>query len=114
MHNSWPSFLTWVLITVAVGVSTSIGWPGFVIAGLLGVALWIMLSCKADALERRRAVTTKSYALAALVAVPLGYLFFRLGDGNTMMWVLAFIVVGTIFPSRTATSSGDPARAHPA
>lgn len=99
------SILVWTAITGAVGLLTAVGWPGFVMGAGYALALWIILSCNADALVQRRPVPARAYARAAVVAVPLGYLLLRLSGENPVMWAVAFIVVGMTFSAGVSGAS---------
>ncbi|WP_147454099.1 hypothetical protein [Tessaracoccus antarcticus] len=92
--------MTWVLavvvgVSVAVGLLTDVGWPGFVIGAVLSFSLWVMLFL-GPANFAARSVPASQFAWAALGSVALGYLIFRLGGENPVMWATGFIAVGVV------------------
>ncbi len=105
MRTFPASFLTWALMTVAIGLITSVGWPGFVMGAVFGLSLWMMLFFGSYATPRRGSVSARAYTTAALIAVPLGFVFFLLSGQNLAMWAPAIILVGAIFPATTSMTS---------
>ncbi|KNC19037.1 hypothetical protein AC792_08665 [Arthrobacter sp. RIT-PI-e] len=107
--RTWStSFLTWLLMTLAIGFLTSVGWPGFVMGAVFSLSLWMMLFFGSYATAHRGFVPARAYLTAAAIAVPLGYIFFRLSGENAAMWAPALILVGAVLPA--ATSPRTPAR----
>ncbi len=81
-------------ISGAVGLLTGKGWPGFVIGALLALALWVMLFYGVSQNLRTRNVPASQYGAAALAAVLVGFLVYKLSGDNPTMWSVGFIVVG--------------------
>jgi hypothetical protein len=96
MRRSLPTLAVATAVTVAVGLLTAVGWPGFVIGAVLAVALWLMLFLGSSEAVRHGAVPLATYAGAAVVGVALGYVFFRLGDENGAWWSVSFILAGAV------------------
>lgn len=99
-------------ISVVVGVLTDQGWPGLVIGAILALSLWGMLffgsfeKGKGD----RGVVPAAHYAPAAVLAVLLGYLFFKMLDDNGAAWAIGFILAGVPLAglySRASRNSGE-------
>ena len=93
-----PVLSVGALVTAAVGLLTADGWPGYVVGAVLALSLWVMLFCGSLATPARGAVSPRSYALAALVGVVLGYVVFRIGDGGAF-WAVGFILAGAVLPA---------------
>lgn len=90
---------TWVVVaavgvSAAVGLLTGAGWPGFVVGAVLAVSLWAMLMFGIPTNFTARSVPAWQFAAAALAAVVVGYVIFRLGGENPAMWAAGFIVAG--------------------
>lgn len=108
MRSSSVAILIWVAMTLAVGLLTSIGWPGFVIGAVLGLSLWVMLFFGSYATPDRGFPSARVHATAAAMAVVLGYVLVRLGDGNPAMWVPGVIIAGAVLPAAAYTRSKSP------
>ncbi|MEX5296920.1 hypothetical protein QYM41_16715 [Kocuria sp. CPCC 205268] len=102
MRNLWSSVLVVVGITVAIGLLTAVGWPGYVMGAGFGLSLWGMLWFGSFASVQRGTVPARTYATAAAVAVPLGYVFYRLGAQNGAWWAPAFILAGAVLPAASS------------
>ncbi|NEK85088.1 hypothetical protein GCU60_04825 [Blastococcus saxobsidens] len=109
MRHHLPTAAVAAAVTVAVGLLTDAGWPGFVIGAGLALALWIMLFLGPFEATQRGAAPWATYAGAAVLAVALGYAFFRLGNGNGAWWAPAFIMAGVIM-ARTSPGAGETDR----
>ncbi|RYB91120.1 hypothetical protein EUA93_19555 [Nocardioides oleivorans] len=90
-------------VTVAVGLLTGGGWT-FLIGSALALSLWVMLFAGSYAVppgEQRGRTTTRQYAVAAAVAVVLGYVVYRIG-GDPAFWAVGFIMAGALVPAGAA------------
>lgn len=83
-------------VAVAVGVLTGLGLPGFIIGVTLALVLWVMLFVGSQFRSRGASVPAAPYAMAAVAAVAIGYLVFRIGDENPAFWSVGFIMAGAI------------------
>ncbi|MGY2130271.1 hypothetical protein [Blastococcus sp. SYSU DS0617] len=106
MRDHLPTLAVAAAITVAVGLLTAAGWPGFVIGAVLAASLWMMLFFGSFEGDQRGAVPPATYAGAAVVAVALGYVLFRLGDDNGAWWAPAFIIAGAIMAGASSRAGG--------
>lgn len=93
-------------VTLAVGLLTGGGWA-FLIGIVLALSLWVMLLAGSWAVPGGGAgdgrTSTRQYAVAAAVAVVLGYVMYRLGDAPTF-WAVGFIMAGAIVPAGWAAT----------
>ena len=103
MRTSLGSLLTGLLMIVAIGLLTSAGWPGFVMGSVFSLSLWMMLFFGSYATSKKGFVPSRAYMTAAAIAVPFGYILFRISGDNAVMWAPALIFVGAIFPATTLT-----------
>lgn len=99
MRRIWTSVLVAVVITAVVGALTSVGWPGYVMGAAFGLSLWVMLFFGSYASARRGTVPARTYTTAAAIALPLGYVLYRLGGENGAWWAPAFILAGAVLPA---------------
>lgn len=95
MANSLGLLATSLGIAAAVGLLTGEGWRGFVIGAVLALSLWVMLLYGLYGIYKTFRVPAQQYAAAAVAAVAVGFLIFKLTHDNTLVWPPAFIVVGT-------------------
>lgn len=102
MRTSLASVLVTVVITASIGLLTAVGWPGYVMGAGFGLSLWLMLFFGSFSPARRGFVSTRMYASAAGIALPLGYVLYRLGEGNGAWWAPAFILAGAVLPAASA------------
>ncbi len=72
-----------------------VAWRGFVIGAVLALSLWVMLLYGLYGIYKTFRVPAQQYAAAAVAAVAVGFLIFKLTHDNTLVWPPAFIVVGT-------------------
>lgn len=93
-------------ITAAVGLLTAEGWPGYVIGAALALSLWLMLFFGSFSAAKRGVVSPVTYAGAAVLAVALGYVFFRLGDNNGAWWAPAFVMAGAVMAGASFRAAG--------
>lgn len=97
-------------VTIVVGVVSGGGWAYFLVGAILALSLWVMLFAGSyatpDAAHGR--VSTRQYALAAAVAVVLGYVFSVTGGGPTW-WGVGVILAGIMVPATTAAVRGSGA-----
>jgi hypothetical protein len=88
-------------ITLVVGLLSGGGWA-FVVGAALSLSLWVMLFAGSYAGPARAGRTSvRDYAMAAIVAVALGYVMFLVGD-NASFWAVGFILGGVIVPAGSA------------
>ena len=102
------------VIAAAVGLLSGIGWPGFLVGAAFAGALWGILFAGSFARAEGGVdgavgvVETRAYAVAAVVGLVLGYLFFRIGggseSGNAAWWASGFIMAGVLVPAAGAAS----------
>jgi hypothetical protein len=100
--------LTALAFTVAVGLVSGGTWPYFVMGGVLALALWVMLFAGSwsgpDGGGRRPGRTSaRHYALAAAVALVLGYVMYVVGDGASW-WAVGVIFAGILVPAGTSAA----------
>lgn len=71
---------------------------------MLSLSLWVMLfaSSYAGASASHGTVSPRHYALAAVVAVVIGYVVYRVGDDNASFWAVGFILAGVLVPAGSA------------
>lgn len=93
--------------SVAVGLLTTTGWPGYLIGAVFTLSLWLMLFFGSFAAAQGGAVSPAKYAGASVLAVTLGYVFFRLGDDNAVWWAPGFIMAGAIIPGASSVAGTD-------
>jgi hypothetical protein len=98
-----------VAVTVAVGLLTAVGWPGYLIGAALARAWWVMCALGGSTPSRRGTAALKVYAGGAAFAVVLGYVFFRLGGENAGWWAPAFIMTGALFVTSANVAGSDRA-----
>ena len=85
-------------IALAVGLLSASGWTGYVVGAVLALSLWVMLFAGSWATPDRGRVEMRAYAGAAALAVVLGYVMVRVGDGSTAFWAVGFILAGSVVP----------------
>lgn len=93
--------------TVAVGLLTAEGWAGYMIGAVFTLSLWLMLFFGSFAAAKGGAVSPMSFAGASVLAVTLGYVFFRLGDDNAVWWAPGFIMAGAVMPGASSFAGAD-------
>lgn len=91
------------LVTVAIGLLDGQGWPSYVMGAVLALALWVMLFAGSLATPTRGLVAARSYGLAALLGLALGYLMARIADGGAW-WAVGFIMAGVLVPATAAAA----------
>lgn len=99
MRTSLVSVLVAVVLTASIGLLTAVGWPGYVMGAGFGLSLWMMLFFGSFSSARRGFVSARMYASGAAIALPLGYVFYRLGEENGAWWAPAFILAGAVLPA---------------
>ncbi len=105
-----PAFVPHVLIgagtTLAIWLLNDDGWPGLVIGAVLALALWVMLRLGPVPEGESRRVPVAGHLSTAVVAVALGYVFFRIGDDNGAWWGVGFILAGLVVPAGSTVARG--------
>lgn len=95
------------VITLVVGVFSGGGWASFVTGAVLALSLWVMLFAGSfatpgpDSVNGR--VPARHYALAAALALVLGYAMSVVGDGAAW-WAVGFILAGAVLPAASAAA----------
>lgn len=112
MTNVVGHVLVGLAVTVVVGVVSGGDWAYFLTGAVLALSLWVMLfagSYAGTPAERGR-TSLPQYAVAAVVAVALGWAVYVVGDGASW-WAVGFIMAGAIVPAATTgvRSVGDDA-----
>lgn len=88
--------LTALVVTLVVGTVSGGGW-NFLVGAVLALSLWVMVFAGSYATSGGR-TTASQYAGAALFALVLGYVMFRVGGAATW-WSVGFILAGAIVPA---------------
>jgi hypothetical protein len=105
-----PHVLIGVGITLAIWLLSADGWPGLVIGAVLAATLWVMLRVGPVREGEDAALPALDYLATGVVAVALGYVFYRIGDENGVWWSVGFILAGLVLPARNvlgrASSAG--------
>jgi hypothetical protein len=90
-------------VSVAVGLLSGGAWA-LLVGFVLALSLWGMLFAGTYAVrpgEPRGTISLTQYAVAAGVAVVLGYVMVRIG-GNPSFWAVGFIMAGVLVPAGSA------------
>ena len=96
-------------LTAAIGLISGGEWPHFVFGAVYALVLWMTLffgtSAKEGALTR--AVPWQTYAIAAVLVVGLGSVFYSMGSENGAWWAPAVIMVGVLMPMVPQPTASD-------
>ncbi|MDZ5662444.1 hypothetical protein HN031_14430 [Nocardioides sp. zg-1308] len=92
--------------TVVVGLVSGGTWPYFVMGAGLALSLWVMLfagSWAGPERETHGRTSASHYAVAAAVALVLGYAMYVVGDGASW-WATGVILAGVLVPAGLVAS----------
>lgn len=106
MSKTLAQVLVAAAVTVAVWLLGGRDWPLLIVGAVLSMSLWLMLFF--GNLAGRDAggpVSSRDFAVAAGIAIALGYFLTLIGDGP-VWWAVGFIMAGALVPTAASAAQG--------
>jgi hypothetical protein len=96
MNELLQNVLIGVVIGVVVGLASGGDWAFFVMGLVLALSLAVMLFFGSYATRGTPGVEPRTYALAGLLSLVLGYGMYRFADSEPSWWAVGFILAGAL------------------
>jgi hypothetical protein len=96
MNELLQNILIAVVLGVAVGLASGGDWAMFVMGIVLAMSLAVMLYFGSYATRGTPGVDPRTYALAGLLSLVLGYAVYRFAGSEPTWWAVGFILAGSL------------------
>ncbi len=106
MNELMQNVLIGVAVGVLVGFASGGDWAFFLMGLVLALSLAVMLFFGSYAARGTPGVEPRTYALAGLLSLVLGYAMYRFADSEPAWWAVGFILAGSVLSAAPLARSG--------